>query len=189
MRGWLYQLTTIVLALTAILFFWSTQAAWGRIELGADRYKVGLLGVNHIFNVGSSSEGSERCGWYDVEPVAAHCRPAAEGRTAYHLVRLAPVAAALCEIAIVLAAFAHLRRGSGVSGTGLAPFAITGALVLIAGILLLTRNVSNALEVVAGRGFDLDGSGLTAAWITAALLLAAAALSMYSAPVPQTSSD
>ena len=48
MHGWLYQLTTIVLALTAVLFFWSTQAAWGRIELGADRYKVGLLGVNHI---------------------------------------------------------------------------------------------------------------------------------------------
>jgi hypothetical protein len=48
MHGWLYQLTTMVLALIAVLFFWSTQAAWGRIEVGKDRYKVGLLGVNHI---------------------------------------------------------------------------------------------------------------------------------------------
>jgi hypothetical protein len=185
MQGWLYQLTTIVLALTAVLFFWSTQAAWGGIELGADRYKVGLLGVDHIFNVDSAREGNERCGWYDVEPIAAHCRPAPEGEGAYQLVRLAPIAAALCEVAFVLAAFAHLRRGSRVTGTGLAPFAVTSALALIAGIMLLTRNVSNALAIVGAGEFSMGGSGLTAAWMTAALLLAAAALSKYSAPVPE----
>jgi hypothetical protein len=187
MHGWLYQLTTMVLALTAVLFFWSTQAAWGRIEVGHDRYRVGLLGVNHIFNVGSASESNERCGWYDVEPIAPHCRPAPNEQSAYRLVRLAPIAAAFCEVAFVLAAFAHLRRGSEVTGMGLAPFAITSALALVAGILLLTRNVSSALAIVGESEVSLDGSGLTAAWLTAALLLAAAALSKYSAPAPQAS--
>ena len=150
MRAWLYHVTTVLLALTALLLFWSTQAAWGRIELGADRYKVGLLGVTRIFNTGSSSEGTERCGWYDAEPVAAHCVPAVDGRGAYRLVRVAPVAAAICEVAFVLAAFAHLRRGSGLTGTGLAPFAVAGAMSLVVSILMM-RNVSRALAIAAGR--------------------------------------
>ena len=186
MRAWLYHVTTVLLALTALLLFWSTQAAWGRIELGADRYKVGLLGVTRIFNSGSSSEGTERCGWYDAEPVAAHCVPAVDGRGAYRLVRLAPVAAAICEVAFVLAAFAHLRRGSGVTGTGLAPFAVAGAMSLVVSILMM-RNVSRALAIVAGRELEMRGTGLTASWLAAGLLLAAAGLSLYSAPVPQTS--
>lgn len=185
MRIWAYHLTTVLLALTATLLFWSTQATWGRLELGADRYRVGLLGVARIFNTGSSSESQERCGWYDAEPLAAHCVAALDGRGAYRLVRLAPVAAAVCEVAFVLAAFAHLRRGSGMTGTGLAPFAVAGAISLVVSILMM-RNVSRALAIAAGREFEMRGTGLTASWLAAGLLLAAAGLSLYSAPVPQS---
>jgi hypothetical protein len=185
--AWLYHVTTVLLVLTAVFFFWSTQAAWGRLDLGADRYKVGLLGVTRIFNAGSSREGTQRCGWYDAEPLAKHCLPAAEGGGAYRLVRLAPVAAAICEVAFVLAAFAHLRRGSGLTGTGLAPFAVGGAVSLVAGILMM-HNVSRALAIADGRQLEMQGTGLTAAWLTAVLLLSAAALASYSDPLPQLSS-
>jgi hypothetical protein len=186
MRTWAHHFTTVLLAFTALLLFWSTQAAWGRLEFGADRYKVGLLGVTRIVNAGSSSERNERCGWYDAAPVAAHCVPAVNGRGAYRLVRLAPVAAAMCEVAFVLAVFAHLRRGSGVTGTGLAPFAVAGATSLVVSNLMM-RSVSRALAIAAGREFEMSGTGLTASWLAAGLLLAAAGLSLYSAPVPQSS--
>lgn len=187
MRVWLYHLITVLLAAVALLMIWSSQASWGRLDAGGDRYKFGLLGVAHITNAEASRERSVSCAWFDAEPVAEHCRRAADGPSAYQLVRTAPVVGAFAEVAFVLAAFAHLRRGKQVSGTGLAPFALTSALAIAATILLLTLNVGNAVEVFQGHDLEMRGSGLTAAWMAFLLLLAAAAMSRYSVPLSSES--
>src|SRR2546430_2239007 len=109
---WLRRLITLLLALVAVLLFWTSQAAWGRVEVGNVRYKFGLLGVARITVPDSGPERNEPCGWYDEAPVALHCRPAAGAGSAFLLLRLAPVATAIAVVAFVLATFAHLRRGS-----------------------------------------------------------------------------
>ena len=184
MRAWLYHLITLLLAAVALLLFWSSQAAWGRLDIGRDRYTVGLLGISRITNATTSSARIESCGWFDAEPVAAYCRHADGEASAYRQVRLAPVAGALAEVAFVLAAFAHLRRGRQVSGTGLAPFALASACAVVAALLLLTMNVVRAVAVFAGHDVALRGSALTAAWLAVALLVVAAAMSRYAVPLP-----
>ena len=185
-RVWLYHFITVLLAAVAVLLIWSSQAAWGRLDIGADRYKFGLIGIAHITNAATSRAQIESCGWFDAEPVPAYCRRAADGRTAYRLVRVAPVVGAFAEVAFVLAAFAHLRRGKQVSGTGLAPFALASALAITVAILLLTLNVARAVEVYWRHEVEMRGSGLTAAWLAVLLLLAAAAMSRFA---PEQTAD
>lgn len=172
----------MLLALVAVLLFWATQAAWGRVEVATVTYTFGLLGVSRVTSGGASDERFAQCGWYDAPPVPAHCERAKDAVVAYRLVRLAPVAAAIAVVAFVLAAFAHIRPESGPTGLGPPPFAIASATAVTACVLLLTRNVSRAVEVFAGQEVGIHGSGLSAAWLAVLLLLAVAALSPYSAP-------
>lgn len=183
MRAWLYHLITLLLAAVAVLLVWSSQTAWGQLEMGRDRYTVGLLGVGHITHATTQRERIDSCGWFDAEPVAAHCRRAPGGGRAYHLVRMAPVISAFAEVAFVLAAFAHLRRGKQVSGTGLAPFALVSALAIVVAMLLLTLHAGKAVEVFQGYDVEMEGSGLTAARLAVVALLAAAAMSRYTVPL------
>jgi hypothetical protein len=186
MRTWLRRLTTVLLALVAVLLFWTSQAAWGRLEFPTVTYKFGLLGVSRSTSGDANPERNAQCGWYDAPPVPRHCERAEGAVAAFLLVRLAPVAAALAVVAFVLAAFAHIRPESGPTGLGPPPFAIASATAVIACILLLTRNVNRAVEVLAGHEVEMDGSGLSAAWLAVLLLLAVAVLSPYSVPERHT---
>lgn len=186
MRTWLRRLTTVLIALDAVLLFWASQAAWGRLELPTVTYEFGLLGVSRSISGDASRERYAQCGWYDAPPVPRHCERAEGAVVAYRLVRLAPVAAAIAVVAFVLAAFAHIRPESGPTGLGAPPFAIASVFAVTACILLLTRNVGRAVEVFAGHEVEMDGSGLSAAWLAVLLLLAVAALSPYSVPERHT---
>jgi hypothetical protein len=180
MPTWLHHLITLLLALVVVTLFWATQAAWGRAEIDDVRYKFGLVGVSSIARADTEFERVQICGWYDEPPLAPFCRAAAGAAGAYQMVRLAPVAAAATVIAFVLAAFAHLRRGSGMTGTPLPPFALAGAAAMLATILLLTLNVGHALDIYTGRPLSMRGSGLSAAWCTVLLLAATAAFGRLS---------
>lgn len=186
MRTWLRRVTTVLLALAAVLLFWASQAAWGRLELPTVTYKFGLLGVSRSTSGDTSRERYAQCGWYDAPPVPKHCERAEGAVVAYRLVQLAPVAAAIAVVAFVLAAFAHIRPESGPTGLGPSPFAVASAATVTACILFLTRNVARAVEVFAGQEVEIDGSGLRAAWLAVLLLLAVAALSPYSVPERHT---
>ncbi len=166
--------------LIAPLLLWTSQAAWGRIETGDTRFKFGLLGMQKI--VAGPPETIERCGWYDAPPVAEHCRPTTNDSLTFFMVQSAPVAAAIAVVAFLMAAFAHMRIEHEAIGSGPAAFALVSAVALGIAILLLTRNVPNALLVYANHTVEQNGSGLTAAWFAALLLLTAAALSRFLTP-------
>jgi len=186
MRTAMRRLVTVLIALDAVLLFWASQAAWGRLEIGNVRYKFGLLGVALMTDVNTASERVVRCGWYDAPPVPKQCERAEGAVVPYRLVRLAPIAAAIAVVAFVLAAFAHIRPESGPTGLGPPPFAIASASAVIACLLLLTRNVGSAVAVFSGHEVAMGGSGLNAAWLAVLILLAVAALSPYSTPARTT---
>lgn len=168
MHSWAYHLTTLLLAGAAFLLFVTAQAPW--VSTADASTRVGLLGVSRV---------GGRCRWFDAPPISPDCTAAPAGRTSHALVRTAPFVIAFAIVSFVLAAFAHLRRGSGLTGTGLAPFALLSATSVAIAALLLTRNVGRALAPFATSP-PLSGPGLAAAWSAAALLVVAAALSRYS---------
>jgi hypothetical protein len=171
MHGLAFHLTTLLLTGAAILLLWSTIRPWATSGEGNDRVNVGLTGVSHT---------GTTCGWYDAEPIASACAPASGPQGSYHLLRLTPVAVGFAIVAFVLAAFAHLRQGSGLPGAGLAPFALISALAMGTAIMLVRFGASSALAVLAGRAINLNADGMRSAWATVAVLIVAAGLSRYS---------
>lgn len=168
----------VLLAAIAILLFWTSQAAWGRVVADGMRFKFDLTGVARISNPDAPNETRDHCTWYERAGTSRHCSAAPTGGEEYRLLQIAPVAALLSALSFVGILLLTLRGNIGGRGSRLPVLGLVGALAMVAAIELLTRNVGRAVAVYVGRSLEVHGSGLTSAWLIVALFSTIAALTV-----------
>jgi len=119
-----------------------------------------------IFNTGSSSEGTERCGLVRrraCRGALRYGRWTDEARIASFVSHRWPRRLRGCVRARGLCASSTWERRDG---NGLAPFAVCGCHIVLVSILMM-RNVSVRCDR-RRPGVEEDGTGLTASWLAAA---------------------
>lgn len=161
--------------LAATFLLWSAEAAWGRYEIPGTRFKFDLLGMQRITGLEGAATINDHCSWYGDHLEMSQCAVAPGASSAFRHVRLAPLMAAFSATALLVAAAADVtRRRRSV----IVLASIIGAATMFGALRLLTGNVATAMRVYAGHPVEMNGSGLTAAWLVVFAFIAMGALSL-----------
>ncbi len=176
MTRWANRAIPGLLAAIAILLFWTSQAAWGRLAADGTRYKFDLTGVASITNFGSPAEVRDHCNWYESPANRRQCSAAPNGANAFRLLQLAPAAATISLLSLLAIAWIAARDARRIPHQALPLISVAGSLAMLAAIQLLTRNVGSAIAVYAGQALEMRGSGLTTAWVVVMLFAVTAVL-------------
>ena len=172
LERWTFWSLEIPVALSLV---WSTEAAWGRYEIPGTRFKFDLLGMQRITGLEGADTINDHCSWYSDHTEASQCAVAPEGSVAFRRVQVAPFLAAISAAALLVIVWATIsRRPRNV----IAIASGVGAAAMVGALRLLTGNVATAMRVYAGHSVEMNGSGLTAAWLVVFAFIAMGALSL-----------
>jgi hypothetical protein len=119
---------------------------------------------------------NDHCSWYGGDHgETSQCAVAPGASSAFRRVQLAPLMAALSATALLVAVAADVKRRRA---RVIMLASLIGAATMFASLRLLTGNVGTAMRVYVGHSVEMNGSGLTAAWLVVFAFIAMAALSL-----------
>jgi hypothetical protein len=161
-----------------VFILWSAEAAWGRYEIPGTRFKFDLLGMQRITGLDGADTINDHCSWYGDHKEMSQCAVAPGASSAFRRVQLAPLTAALSATALLVAVAIDV---TGRRRSAIVLASIVGAVAMFGALRLLTGNVGTAMRVYAGHSVEMNGSGLTAAWLVVFAFIAMGAISLVPA--------
>jgi len=162
-KGRLFALALVGIAV--VLLLWSVAAPWGASWSAGRRYKLHLWGVSLIANPQSATASMQSCDWFGLKSVPEACERADGAGARYWLLALAfPAMLLACACSLLSALM--IARGS-VAGLSFVcwalPLLMAATVLVLASILLVSRNVQGALRVFQASVVGFEGTGLAAA--------------------------